>query len=357
MSRNKSTVVQIFQADGSTPVETLDLTKLKNKLTFSDQLNGGLGELTLDLSYPFDDFSEGTRIKAMNIVDVYAVEDSYPLGRRVYRGFMSQYEPYVLQNGATGVLVRCLGLVSLAQYVYYKNGSSFAVTHTTADPQTMGRAIIDALNTSYNLFSYSNDTTDPTGGSLSKTFTDKKIFDALKETQELTPDGWYWRIDANGVYWLKPKPVAATHLFVLGRDINWLRAPKSAENIINDVQVRYSGGNADGSDATSISAYGKRTQILMDTGLDSAAGAARNTKALADGKNMVIKASLQLNDTYDIESVHPGDTCQVLNTAYGNAFFDTNMTIIQVQWEGETATLQLGDYRADVAVEVARMVG
>lgn len=362
MSRNKSYVVQIFGQDGVTGVETLDLTKLKNKLTYVEKINGGLGELTLDLAYPFDSFGEGTRVKAMNIVDLYVVEASNPLGRRVYRGFMSQYEPYVLQNGATGVQVRCLGLVSLLERSYYKNGSNYSVTHTTADPETIGRAIIDHFNTIYggSLLSYSAASTDPTGTTVSKTFTDKKWFEALKETGEVALEGWWWKVDADGLYWLKAKPATATHMFTIGRDINWLRAPKDSEDVINDVQVR-GGSTVDDSDATSQAEFGtgspatgKMSAIISDSGLSSPA--VRAAKEIDDKKSMVIKATLQINDTYDIESVKVGHTCQVLNKDLSNTFFSTNMMIVQITWEGETATLQLGDYRGDVAVEIGKMV-
>lgn len=279
---------------------------------------------------------------------------------------MSEYEPYVLLNGTTGVQVRCLGLISLTQRHYYKSGSNFSVTHTTQDPETIGRAIIDFHNTIYggSLLSYSGASTDPTGSSITKTFQDKKVFDALKENGEVTPDGWWWKIDADGVYWLKNKPSGATHTFTLGKDINYLRAPKSSEAVVNDVQVRYTGGGTvNDSDSASQAEFGtgspatgKCSNIISDTNLGASAATERAAKEIGEKKEMVIKATMQINSEYDLESIKSGDTCNVLNMNINNTFFSDNMQIIQVTWEGETCTLQLGDYRADVAVEIGKIM-
>ncbi len=59
---------------------------------------------------------------------------------------MSKYDTYIEQDGSEGVRMTCLGLVSLLAASYYKNGSSFTVTHSTVDPETIGRAIIDHVN-------------------------------------------------------------------------------------------------------------------------------------------------------------------------------------------------------------------
>src|SRR5687767_2393567 len=93
------------------------LPYLKNAPSFSANLNGGYGELVLDVGgWTFDAFEEGATVDFLNFVDVYAVVTDTDLktqaSTRVYRGFISAYTPY-LQGGDTGVRITCLGLVSL----------------------------------------------------------------------------------------------------------------------------------------------------------------------------------------------------------------------------------------------------
>src|SRR5205085_4033295 len=118
------------------------------------------------------DFDEGTTIDFMNIVRIYAVKvDTDALTQQedlIYTGFISKYESYT-EGGDEGVRVTCLGLISLLMNSHYKAGSSFEVAHSSQDPQTIGRAIIDHFNTIYggSLISYSDDTTVPGGVSVS----------------------------------------------------------------------------------------------------------------------------------------------------------------------------------------------
>src|SRR4051812_3190238 len=107
----------------------------------------------------------------MNIVDIYAIDRLNPRGRRIYRGFVSRYEPYIDASGNEGVRVTCLGLVSLLTFSYYNTGGTFAVTQTAANPEAIFKAIIDQVNTTYgiSLLSYPG-TTSPVGASVDYTF-------------------------------------------------------------------------------------------------------------------------------------------------------------------------------------------
>jgi len=122
-------------------------------------MNGGQGELVLDLFTSFDSFSEGTLVAFMNIVtlDAVVIDDvaKTQTVTRLYKGFCSRYEPYI-EGGSEGVRVTFLGLVSLASYGLYGSTPTYAVTHTTVDPEAIGKLIIDNLNANFSgsLFSY-----------------------------------------------------------------------------------------------------------------------------------------------------------------------------------------------------------
>lgn len=368
MATKKSFIVKIYASDGSTlrkvltnerPSDT-SLPYLKNVPQFRSRINGGFGECVLDLAYPFDDFSEGTVVDFMNIVKIYAVVNNAgtQTSTLIYTGFISKYTPYI-ESGSEGVRVVCLGLVSLLSFSYYKNGTSFTVTHSSDDPETIGRAIIDHVNSIYtaSLLSYTDDTTDPVGTAVSITFNDQKWFDALKKTGELAGAGWWWKIDESGTYWLKAKPSAATHTFTIGKNVVRLTAPKDSEKIVNDIQVRGDGVTTDDFDSTSQTDYGVRTKIITDSQLkDTNATSQRANKEIEDHKDPTIAAPVEIDSSYDIESIKVGETCRIRNFRKANTFFSSNMQIIGVHYLGDTVRLELDEHPADFGLELERFV-
>ncbi len=371
MPVRKQFIARIFASDGTTfrksyttdePSES-SLPHLKNVPQFTSRINGGFGECVLDLSYPFDDFSEGTVIDFMNVVTITAVVTDTDLKTQnshlIYTGFISRYEPYVNARDQ-GVSVTCLGLVSLLSLAYYMSGSSFTVTHSSDDPETIGRAIIDHYNGVYSAFSqlsYSGDTTDPVGTAVSVSFEDQKWSDALKKTGELSP-GWWWKIDESGQYWLKPKPTVSTHTFTIGRDIVSLTAPKSSEKVVNDAVVRWSSGTATDSDAASITAFGKRTKIVSDSGLtDANAGSQRAAKEVDEGEEETTGSTLVIGAPYDIESIKVGEACVIRNFKKSSTFFGSApLQIASVQYLGDTVRIELEKENADFGQELASFV-
>src|SRR4051812_568101 len=110
MRKDKKYLVKIYEQDGTTIIKTLSTEKpadgsmhVKNVPSFRTTINGGQGELVLDLEAPFDSFSEGTVVKHMNVVRVYAVVvDGVAISQAttlIYTGFMSQYEAYLEADG------------------------------------------------------------------------------------------------------------------------------------------------------------------------------------------------------------------------------------------------------------------
>ncbi len=205
------------------------------------------------------------------------------------------------------------------------------------------------------------------GTSVSITFTDQKWNDALKKTGELAGTDWWWKVDESGQYWLKAKPSSPTHTFTIRRDIVSLNAPKDAEKVINDVQVRRSGGTATNySDATSQSTYGtggtpsgKWSEIINDSSLtDANAADQRGNKEINDNKDYKIKATAIINSSYDIESVKVGQTAQILNFRSANTFFGTNnLLIVGVEYRGDTIKVDFGEQTADLGLSLAEFVG
>lgn len=343
---NKQFQVKIYASNGSTFLRTLKPSEIKNSPTFTSQINGGFGECVLQLSLPFDAFGEGVSIDFMNIVKIYAMDEDNKDGRLIYTGFISSYRPYI-DGAKQGVDVTLLGLVSLLSFAYYKNGSSFTVSQSAKDPAFIVKAIIDHFNTIYagSLLGYDSGSTtvDTVGTNVTYNFVDRKWNEALEDTFGLAGAGWWWAIDKQGQLYLKQKPASATHTFTIGKDIDHLEVEKSSEKVINMVQVRYTGGATyDASDATSITDFGRREEIVSDTNIQNVGTATqRANQEVNDNKVEKIKARMIINASYDLETIKVGDTCKIQNLIVGQSIFSNNMQIVTVDYAFNQVTIEL----------------
>src|SRR4051794_30314660 len=102
---SKQFFAKVYDQDGITLLRTLAFDKpadgsmfVKSEPEFSARINAGMGELVLNLKAPFDSFLEGTTVNFMNIVDLYCSSTNpvtlVQTTRRLYRGYVSRYEPY-----------------------------------------------------------------------------------------------------------------------------------------------------------------------------------------------------------------------------------------------------------------------
>jgi hypothetical protein len=370
MSVNKQFFAKVYANDNATLVKNLAFdvpadgsVSVKNPPTFNHTINSGMGECVLDLDTSWDDYDTSV-VSPMNVVKLYAVviddvartQTSY----LIYTGYMSRAEPYT--EADDGVRVTLVGLGSLLSKSYYKNGSAFTVTHSSQDPEAIGKAVIDHFNTIYggSLIGYSG-TTSTVGSSVSVTFTDQKWLDALRKVSDLAGTGWWRKIGEDANYYLQAKSSTPTHRLTVGRDIESGTFTKDWEKVVNDVQVRRSGGTATNySDATSQSTYGtgspakgKSSEVISDTALtDASAADQRGNKDVADNKDAKISGRLVVNSRYPIESIKVGQTVSINNFRSANTFFGSNcLQIVGLTYNaGETVTLELERVVSNFAV-------
>lgn len=354
----KRYLAKIYERDGSTLALNIPKAKMRDNPTFTDRINGGMGEVQIDYIVPFDDFEEGTKIDHQFILDLLVFDDANPLGRRLYRGAIQEYEPYI-RGKTQGVLIKALGLGSNLSYDDYMASSRtvYTVAHSGVDPEVIFQAIIDEWRAFVNnaLINYSGSSTDTVGTNVDKTFTDKTWFDACAETKDLCPDGWWWHVDADGIASLLPKPSTPTHSFIIGKHIEDGRFPKSVKSVKNRVRVTRTGGTVtEYSDATSITKYESRLEIMGDSSLgDEATADQAGQKKVDDNKDPKNKNTLVINSEYDIESIKVGQTCAILNSNEA-ATFVTNAQIVGLTYEGDRVRLELEESVADLGLALDR---
>jgi hypothetical protein len=351
--------VKIFQRDGTTLVQNVNPKEIEGVPTFSCKINSGCGDCVLDLKRSFDNFGEGETIDFMYVVKIYAVTPVHPKGVLIYTGVISKYEPFIEASGQEGVRLTLLGLVSVLSFAYYRDTGALTVAHTSENPQAIGRAIIDHAVTEYPLFSYSDDTTDPGPQTVSITYEDQKWLDALKKIGELAGDGWWWKIDESGQYWLKPTPSTPTHTFTLKKDVVAITAPKDSEKVVNYALVRWDGGDSTETDGTSETTFGLRETIIEANELkDQDAGDRRAEKEVADKSLAIVKATITVDTRYapGIESIKVGETCKLANYNKDSTFFPSNMLIVGTHYNGDQMRVDVGELANDVGRELDAFV-
>lgn len=356
---NKTYTIKIYTL-ANVFIKTIPSKLIMNEPRFTSRVGGGQGELQMELALTMDDFNEGVAIKTMNIVRLYEADDQNNLSPTlIYAGYISQYVPF-FNEGAEGVKLTVLGLVSLLSLDYYMNGSSFQIV-ASADPGQLMRAIIDHFNTVYptGLLSYSGGNIVNTGVTVNNTFNDQKWLDALRKTYELGSSGRYWTIRENGQVYFKDKAATADHRFTIGDDVSVGEIVKNSEQIVNYYQLRWGAVPTvnNYSDATSIAAYGRHTLIETATDVTNLTSAnEKGDKKIEDYKNPRVQAKLRINSRYNIESVKPGNTCAVFNSKQGSDVFPDIMLITSVMYSPDFIDIEIENEKGSFASALAAAV-
>lgn len=361
---NKQYAVKIYTAAGAY-VRTLAVGgtirgKVTNEITFTDAINGAQGECILDLDLTMDDFTAADGAEQMYVAKIFEADQANsPSARLIYAGFTSKVTPYV-HAGREGVRLILLGLGSLLAKSRYKNGAAYDVS-VSGDPADVAKAIIDHFNTKYagSWLGYAGGHVDAVGTAISDTYSNLTWLDALQRTLQSAGGGRWWRIGADGELWLKTKPAAATHTFTLGRDVQDADCEVSNEEVINQYRLIWGSGAtvADFSDAASKTAYGERDPgPETDSNIgDATTAAQRGAQKIADNKDAKAHATLVVNSGYDIETIHPGDTCRIGNVRSGSKF-GTNMLITSVRYTPGGAEIQCEQEAAAPAQQLAAAI-
>jgi hypothetical protein len=353
-------LAKILGRDGSTLKLNVPHSAMREPPVFSDRIDGGMGECILDYVVPFDNFDEGVKIDHEFIMDIWCFDTDNPNGRRIYSGVIEEYEPYI-EGAQQGVLVKALGLGSKLSYDIYMSSSRtvYAVTHTTQDPETIFKAIIDEWRAFANnaLINYAVGSTQAVGSTVSKTFTDRSWWDACADTRELCGSGWWWHVGPDRTAYLLPKPSSPTHKFIIGKHIQLGNFPKSVKGVKNKIRVTRSGGTVTTyTDATSISAYEQRIDIVDDSSLTSAGAADQRGATGLEQKDPRTKSTLTINSEYDLESIKVGQTCIILNSDETSSFFGTNIMIVGLTYNGNTVELELEESTTDLGLALDKFV-
>lgn len=356
--QNKTYFVKFYKSNGDY-ISTSDDISFNS---FKKTINGGLGELSLSLARPFDDFGEGEDINFMNEVQLWIIDnESGSDGEKIYSGFIDSYEPFS-SGEEEGVRVKCLGYATRLSNVFYKNGTTILITKNSIDPSNLIKDVIDRFRaevsaSEYPRVNYSATSIDNTGNSSSYTSVLKSCRDVIEKARSFAPVNWYWYVDADNILYFRPRSVRATHTFTFKKEIMSIEVNKNIRDMKNQA-VLWNGQTAGNNllrsyrDTSSIDTYGLRMESRTDSRWGNSATMDLVGNAFIEAnKEPNVKVSLEILDSnandlgYNIESIEPGHTCQVLNLPITSTTLDNNMTITTVTYRLGSVILELEELR------------
>lgn len=350
-------VFRVYNSTGATFQGLLD-NDVVGEIKFEKSINGGLGELIIRTKKPIDDFGQGSLINFRNIIKVY-LTDGYANDRLIYQGYISAYNPFFDTRGE-GTEITILSGIAKLNIDYFRLGTTTKITKSSMDPSEIIKDIIDNYDLAAGndpLISYSGDSIDLTGNTISYTFDQKKHLEAIIRTAEFFPANWYWYLPADGNMKVKAKPNTATHTLFIGKHIKKIQTHKNIESIINKI-IFWNGRQSndplylllDYNDATSQASYGINTMIVRD-GRVTLAATANNlaNKIIQERKDPTTIVDLEISD-YDILGIEPGDTVNIRNIDITNqTTFPDNLTISKIKYNGHhKAEITLEEGKPDI---------
>ena len=295
---------------------TINPNKIMNAVSFSSNLDGWQGELSLNLTTEVN-------IDCGDIIEVYCYDDFNKDWVLLYCGFVSEVNN-IYSSSKTYNNVKCLWIWSLLWTSYYT--TTWTVTKTIEEHIT---DLCSDYNTIYGTTIFSVGTIED-DSTVALSFSDEWTF--LEKLNVITKSGEnYFYINQNGEINILKRPTEATHLLTYKKDVEQLKLSYNIESIVNQYRVTaYCGGDGGTynnvySDNTSISLYGVKSaykytkDYYYRSWVDKWANSLLQENSTPKNNTEVI-----VNSVYDILSITPWQSIAVMN-------IDRNIDNLQIK--------------------------
>ena len=321
----------------ATFVKTLDPKIVMKKPSFQWGINGGMGEMQIDLALTLKEFGEdyeGTSVIFGYKVETWVQGANETAGTKIFDGLITSYDPIISDDGKEMIRVKIVSQLTTLENQLLKSGSNTEVAYASQDPSVILKDIIDKYNSTID---YNATSVETTGTTVSYTFTFTTYFEAITKLLELCPAYWYWYIDANNIIYLKVRASdTIDHKLYLGKEISEINAQKSINELKNIVYFK--GGGTPPlykkyEKTSSQTAFGIREYRISDERV-IVAGTAQTIadKFLEENDHPISIVQIKVFDDsadttkgYDIESFKPGQMIQIYHPQ-----FETKMTLWDV---------------------------
>lgn len=302
-----------------------------------------------DISFAFPDtsFTNGSVYSFMITVNQSKTGGAvtYPIYMATGTGGFAGGGLYAQTN--TGAVAAIAG--SDMVFTLYQAGTDTTVTLNSYDPSNIIKAALDYAATKGSRISYTANSIDLTGTSVSATFNANTIAEVIDQAVKLMPADWYYYFDPGlNLVYVKQRPSEVTHFFTLGVDIASGFVEKTIEGLVNDVYFTGGGDPAlfketvDGTSQTTLRrglekmsdnrvTDGTTASVLSQTEID------RHSDAIYSGSVIVVDVP---TNYYVLEDINPGELIAL--TGFGSMIDQLEFQVMSVEYQASTVALTLG---------------
>lgn len=298
------------------------------------------------------------------------------------------YRYYRLNVSANNGHASYLSVARLELMEAYDRSGSTLLRYSAKDPAVILKDILDKFTGVGGKIDYVTspaNSVDTVGDSESYLFNMNTYQEAMKKVVDMCPVGWYLRVGADDIVYLKAKNSVADHTFILGQHISEYEPEKRTESLVN--RVFFMGGDpGTGSNlykkytrSGSVSSYGKWDRRIIDDRVKLSATMDDIATRILDNFDapeirIVVKILDDNNEQgkgYDIESIKVGQTCKILNSTkqsenkwdsvqWDTAAWDYDITnaaaillqIQRIEYSPDYCVLELSNRQPDIARRV-----
>jgi len=255
-------------------------------------------------------------------LDVIAYDNEQPLGTTLFSGEVISSTRSLSGDGES-VSYTAISPLERIEKIDLEDLDS-VVSYSAVEIADIFKDIILKCNAKakQEILKYSSTSLATTGVTLTTTFKNAFVGDALKSVFQATPSNFVWYVDTDRTVYLKAILTTATHYFYNTKDVASIVRETDKSKIVNVLKLW--DGEASPTvlqkyvNNTSIETYGYRAEAKQDGRYTTTAGALNyGTKFITDSKNPNDQFTITLIDSagggYDIDSVKVGDTFKLLN--------------------------------------------
>jgi hypothetical protein len=300
-----------------------------NQIRFSSQINGGQGEMTIDLNINFD----YTGVIRTDIIKVWCFSDTFPEWTLIYSWFVSQIERRY-EKSKSLVSLKVLGIASLLSKMTVN--ASYA-----SDPSAIISSILSTYNTIRTGIDITAGTLETAWFTHTTTFSWTTCIDAIRQVVDATIKWFYIGPDVI----LNFISSVSTVRMAIDSEISSIKVEENLEKIVNSVDIEYTTGIVTRTNPTSITAYdtmGKKVARKEITTLLSAQ--AYGDAYVAEFWDPKPGITINVNDSYPawIESLKPWMFINILNsiTPYNN------LQIQKIEYTSFNVQIELSSYNS-----------
>ena len=338
MTKQKDFIIKVY--DKNNIYLTTWADDIINTPKFIWQMNGGMGEMNIQLKRELKSFGEGEDVTFGNIIKVYIQDSDQEKGYKIWEGVINKYEPMSSSEGVEMINIIATSRLLDMNSRLIKSGDATEVAYNSVDPSSILKSLIDMPSAGGILL---KGIINNTGTTVSYTFQANTIREGFDMIVKLAPQYWYWWLDAvNQINFKVADFDTIDHKLFIGKEISNIRMAKSTENLCN--RVYFMGGGVPNlykiyERTSSQTAWGLREIFIKDERVTVAATASIIATSyldvydhpLSEIEVEVIDNNIDPVNGYNIENFKPGDIVQILhplmetkNTLWDIAIWDVD---------------------------------